>query len=79
MVATRALSPQTTEAQPGYGRKPHAEGFEVLPRRRVIERTFGWLGRNRRLANDFERLIDHSKVMTVVAVIQLLARRLTTS
>ena len=37
-------------------RPPHAEGFEVVPRRWVIERTFGWLGRNRRLAKDFERL-----------------------
>ena len=58
---------------------PHAEGFEVIPRRCVIERTFGWLGRNRRLAKDFGRLVDHSKAMTVVAIIQLLARRLATS
>jgi len=45
----------------------------------VIERTFGWLGRNRRLAKDFERLIEHSKAMAVVAIIQLLARRLATA
>ncbi|MEZ5934975.1 MAG: hypothetical protein R3F54_24190 [Alphaproteobacteria bacterium] len=31
-------------------RPPHAEGFEVIPKRWVIERTFGWLGRNRHLA-----------------------------
>ena len=57
-------------------RPPHAEGFEVVPRRWVIERTFGWLGRNRRLAKDFERLIDTSTAMVVVAIIQVLVRRL---
>ena len=44
-----------------------AEGFHLLPRRWVIERTFAWLGRNRRLAKDFERLIDTSTAMAVVA------------
>jgi len=57
-------------------RPPHAEGFEVIPRRWVIERTFGWLGRNRRLAKDFERLIETSTAMVVVAIIQLLVRKL---
>jgi transposase len=51
-------------------------GFEVLPRRWVIERSFAWLGRNRRLAKDFERLIEVSTAMAVVAIIQLLIRRL---
>ena len=60
-------------------RPPHVEGFEVDPRRWVIERTFGWLSRNRRLAKDFERLIDHSNAMAVIAIIQLLARKLATT
>ena len=51
-------------------------GFEVLPRRWVIERSFAWLGRNRRLARDFERLIEVSTPMVVLAIIQLLIRRL---
>jgi putative transposase len=42
----------------------------------VIERTFGWRGRNRRLAKDVERLIETSTAMVVVAIIQLLVRRL---
>ena len=72
---------RTRDPSGGLRRKltPHAEGFEVIPRRWVIERTFGWLGRNRRLAKDFERLIEHSKAMAVVAIIQLLARRLATA
>ena len=60
-------------------RPPHAEGFEVIPRRWVIERTFGWIGRNRRLAKDFEHLIENSSAMVVVAIIQFLARRLATA
>ena len=53
-----------------------ADGFHLLPRRWVIERTFAWLGRNRRLAKDFEQLIATSTAMAIVAVIQLLIRRL---
>jgi putative transposase len=53
-----------------------AEGFHLLPRRWVIERSFAWLGRNRRLAKDFERLIDTTTAMVVLAIIQLLMRRL---
>ncbi len=52
------------------------EGFQLLPRRWVIERTFAWLGRNRRLAKDFERLIESSTAMAMLAMIQLLVRRL---
>ena len=57
-------------------RPPHAEDFEIVPRRWAIERTFGWFGRNRRLAKDFERLIETSTAMVVVAIIQIRARRL---
>jgi putative transposase len=54
-------------------------GFEVLPRRWVIERSFAWLSRNRRLAKDYERLIECATAMTVLAFIQLLARRIATA
>ena len=53
-----------------------AEGFHLLPKRWVIERTFAWLGRNRRLAKDVETLVETSTAMAVVAVVQLLVRRL---
>jgi transposase len=52
------------------------KGFQPLQRRWVVERTFAWLSRNRRLAKDFERLIETSTAMAVLAVIQLLTRRI---
>jgi len=57
-------------------RRVQATGFVLLPRRWVIERSFAWLSRNRRLAKDFERLIEASTAMVAVAIIQLLIRRL---
>lgn len=51
-------------------------GFQVLPRRWVIERTFGWFGRYRRLSKDYEALPDTSKAMILVAMIHLMVRRL---
>jgi len=51
-------------------------GFHVLPRRWVVERTFGWLNRNRRLAKDFETTVASSQAWIYLASVQLLARRL---
>jgi putative transposase len=42
----------------------------------VVERTFGWFGRNRRLAKDFETTIASSEAWLYLASVQLLARRL---
>jgi putative transposase len=51
------------------------KGFVLLPRRWVVERTFGWLYRYRRLSKDYEYLISVSETMIVVAMIHLMARR----
>ncbi len=57
-------------------RSDAAKGFEVLPRRWVVERTFAWLGRCRRLAKDFERTIASAEAWLHIAHIRLLTRRL---
>jgi transposase len=57
-------------------RAADAIGFELLPRRWVVERTFAWLNRNRRLAKDFEASIASAKAWVYIASLQLLTRRL---
>jgi putative transposase len=54
-------------------------GFQVLPRRWVVERTFAWLNRNRRLAKDFEATIDSAVAFLYAASVMLLTRRLARS
>jgi transposase len=60
-------------------RSDRAAGFAVLPPRWVVERTFAWLNRNRRLAKDFEATVDSSQAWVYLASVQLLARRLARS
>jgi transposase len=50
-------------------------GFEILPRRWVVERTFGWMTRWRRLVRDYEARIDVSQAMILVAMGGNLLRR----
>jgi len=59
-------------------RSDTAKGFEVVPRRWVVERTFAWLNRNRRLAKDFERTIASATAWLFMASVQQLARRIAT-
>jgi transposase len=56
-------------------RSDAAKGFEILPRRWVVERTFAWLGRCRRLAKDWETSIASSTAWALVASIRMLTRR----
>ena len=60
-------------------RSDAAKGFEVLPRRWVVERTLAWLNRNRRLAKDFEQTIASATAWLFIASIQLFARRIARS
>jgi putative transposase len=50
--------------------------FKVLPRRWVVERTFGWLGRYRRLNRDYERHTLTGEIMVHLAMIRLMLARL---
>jgi putative transposase len=54
----------------------HTEGFAVLPHRWIVERTLGWLTRNRRLSKDYERKMQSSETFIKVAMIRLILRRL---
>jgi transposase len=57
-------------------KNPDQVGFAVNPRRWVVERFFAWIGRNRRLAKDFEATIDSARAFLYVASVMLLARRI---
>lgn len=50
------------------------KGFKVLPHRWVVERTFGWLGRYRRLSKDYEELTETSESMIYLAMINRMTR-----
>jgi putative transposase len=50
--------------------------FEVQPKRWIVERTFGWLNRSRRLSKDFERTTDSSQALIHIAMIHLMVKRL---
>ena len=57
-------------------RPSHRHTFEVLPRRWVVERTFAWLGRYRRLSKDYEDLPDTTEAWVYAAMTGLMLRRL---
>ena len=57
-------------------RSDQAKGFEVLPHRWIVERTFGWLGRHRRLSKDYEVYPETSETLIRLAMIRLMVRRL---
>jgi transposase len=72
---------ELAKAMPGTSveivkRSDRASGFEVLPRRWVVERTIGWLNRCRRLAKDFENLSRNALAFIRLASIRLMLRKL---
>ncbi len=57
-------------------RRDKQAGFEVLPKRWIVERTFSWFIRSRRLSRDYERLPETSETFIYIAMIRLMSRRL---
>jgi transposase len=57
-------------------RNDDMKGFVLSPRRWVVERTFSWFGRNRRLAKDWENLAETVRAFVALACIQIVLRRL---
>ena len=60
-------------------RPSQQQGFQVLPRRWVVEPTLGWLNRYRRLSKDYERLVESSESMIHISSIQTMLNRLAPS
>lgn len=57
-------------------RNADLKGFHVLPRRWVVERTFGWIGRYRRMSKDYEELEESSEAMIYLSMTRLMLKRL---
>ncbi len=56
-------------------RSDDVKGFKVVPKRRIVERTFGWLILSRRLIRDYEVKIEHSEAMIYLSIEQADARQ----
>jgi transposase len=57
-------------------RSDDVKGFQVLPRRWVVERSLSWICQRRRCVRDYERLPEHHEVMVTISMIMLMSRRL---
>ena len=89
-VVRKPPKPISEKVMIAWAREWHGEGKEVdwwrrlmpprgyvaLPRRWVVERTFSWLGQNRRMSKDYERLCASAEAFVYVAMIRLMVRRL---
>jgi transposase len=57
-------------------RPPGQKGFSALPKRWIVERTFAWLGKHRRLSKDYEESPESSQAWIHIAMIRLMVQRL---
>lgn len=56
-------------------RSARTKGFEILPRRWVVERTFAWIFKNRRLVRDYEQITEVAETLIIIAASAILLRR----
>lgn len=76
---TRFWVPQEVEDVRAYLKKSEIEiieGFKVLPRRWVVERTFAWIGRYRRMSKDYEFLTQTQETMMRLSMIRTMLKRI---
>ena len=57
-------------------RADEVTGFKILPKRWIVERTFGWIGRYRRSSKDYEQRLEHSEAIILLSMSHLMVRRL---
>lgn len=57
-------------------RSKEKSGFNISPKRWIVERTFGWLGRNRRLSKDYEGLLKTGEKWIYLSMIRLMLKRI---
>ncbi len=74
--AAEAVKTQT-QAELRVVKRPQGKGFQVVAHRWKVERTFGWLSRNRQLSKDYDLKVEHSKGWIYLAMIRLMLARLT--
>ena len=70
------VAPMIPPARHGGRRRSNATGFAVLPKRWIVERTFAWISRNRRLVRDFERYTTIVAAFVRLAMIRIMLTRL---
>lgn len=73
VAGLRSENPVELEIVP---RKKNQEGFEVLPWRWIVERTFGWLGRYRRMSKEYDELPATTEAFIRIAMIKIMLARL---
>jgi putative transposase len=57
-------------------KRPDVKGFVVVPKRWIVERSFGWMNRDRRLSKDYERTVESSEAWIQLSFVARMARRL---
>lgn len=69
-------TPTSAHLVEGGAQTTLTQGFAVVPKRRIVERTFGWLNRCRRLSKDFENRIRTHLALVMLAMIRAMVRRI---
>ena len=67
---------RTTGAKVEVAKRSELHTFAVIPKRWIVERTFGWLGHSRRLAKDYEIRTYHAEAMVMISHLHTLVKRL---